>query len=159
MLITTRQNKANVTKRLGDAFTLVEVLVALLIFGMVSAGILYGYVQANRMAEWSSMSLGAQSYALQGIEQARAAKWDTASYRGVLDDFLPPTNYTQLDTNDVPQSGAPLLLTNIVTISNIYSSTNGGLNLRQIKSEVDWRFPLTGKMFTNIVITFRAPDQ
>ena len=159
MLIKTRQNKAYVTKRPGDAFTLVEVLVALLIFGMVSAGILYGYVQANRLAEWSSMSLGAESYALQGIEQARAAKWDTASYRQVMDDFLPPTNYIQLDTNDVPQSGAPLLLTNIITISAVYSSTNGGLNLRQIKSEVDWKFPLTGKMFTNTVITFRAPDQ
>jgi prepilin-type N-terminal cleavage/methylation domain-containing protein len=165
MLIKTRQNKAYVTKRSGDAFSLVEVLVALLIFGMVSAGILWGYVQANRLAEWSSMSLGAQSYALQGIEQARAAKWDTASYRQVMDDFLPvpastgTTNYTQLDTNDVPQSGAPLLLTNVITISNVYSSTNGGLNLRQIRSDVYWKFPLTGRLYTNTVITFRAPDQ
>jgi prepilin-type N-terminal cleavage/methylation domain-containing protein len=156
MLIKTRQNKAYVTKRPGDAFTLVEVLVALLIFGMVSAGIIWGYVQANRLAEWSSMSLGAQSYALQGVEQARAAKWDTAAYNEVTADFIGQTNYSQLDTNDVPQSGAPLLLTNVITVTNVLS---GGPNLRMIKSEVHWRFPFTGKVYTNTIVTFRAPDQ
>ena len=157
MLILNRQNKAHTTGRLPNAFTLVEVMVALLIFGMVSAGILWGYVQANRLAEWSSMSLGAQSYALQGLEQARAAKWDTAAYNEVTADFLPaPTNYTQIDTNDVPQSGAPLLLTNVVRISNVLSN---GPYLRMIRSDVYWKFPLTGKMFTNTVITFRSPDQ
>jgi prepilin-type N-terminal cleavage/methylation domain-containing protein len=165
MLILNRQNKAHPAGRLPNAFTLVEVMVALLIFGMVSAGILWGYVQANRLAEWSSMSLGAQSYAAQGIEQARSAKWDTAAYNIVSADFLPvptsgasigTTNYTQIDTNDVPQSGAPLLLTNVVTISNVL--TNGPY-LRMIRSDVYWRFPLTRKMYTNTIITFRSPDQ
>ena len=44
-------------------FTLVETLIAFLVFGMVISGVLYGYVQINRMAEWSSMSLAAQSAA------------------------------------------------------------------------------------------------
>jgi type II secretory pathway pseudopilin PulG len=150
--------------RLRDAFSLIEVMIAFLIFGLVTAGILYGYVQANRIAEWSSMSLGAQSYASQGIEQALAAKWDTEANGEVLADFLPPisytqpTNLTQIDTNDVPQSGAPLLLTNYISVAWIDSLTNGPY-LREIKSQVVWRFPLTGKFFTNTIVTFRAPDQ
>ena len=93
------------------------------------------------------MSLGAQSYASQGIEQALAAKWDTEANGEVLADFLPPlsftqatnwvinagTTYTQIDTNDVPQSGSPLLLTNYVTVAYIDSLTNGPY-LREVKS-------------------------
>lgn len=157
MRIRHSQNKAYFPNRSLRAFTLIEVMIAFLIFGLVSGGILYGYVQANRVAEWSSMSLGAQSYASQGLEQARAAKWDTEANGEVTAQFMPyPTNYSQVDTNDVPQSGAPLLLTNQIRIS--YISSNPPM-LLQIYSEVDWRFPLTGKMFTNVLVTFRAPDQ
>ena len=58
------------------AFTLVEVLISIVLLAMVMAGVIYGYAQTNRIAEWSSMSLAAQSYALQGLEQVRSAKWD-----------------------------------------------------------------------------------
>ena len=61
---------------LRAAFTLAELLISIAILAMVMAGVIYGYAQANRFAEWSSMSLAAQSYALQGLEQVRAAKWD-----------------------------------------------------------------------------------
>jgi type II secretory pathway pseudopilin PulG len=164
MLMRACQKGMSGSGRLRDAFSLIEVMIAFLIFGLVTAGILYGYVQANRIAEWSSMSLGAQSYASQGIEQALAAKWDTAANGEVLADFLPPisytqpTNLTQFDTNDVPQSGAPLLLTNYISVAWIDNLTNGPY-LREIKSQVVWRFPLTGKFFTNTIVTFRAPDQ
>src|SRR5277367_1254630 len=64
--------------RAGRAgFTLAEILIAFLIFGMTTSGLIYGYVQANRMAEMSSMSLAAQSLAQQGLEQARSAEWDS----------------------------------------------------------------------------------
>lgn len=165
MLIRSGQKNTSFTGRLRQAFTLIEVLIALLIFGMLSAGLLYGYVQANRIAEWSSMSLGAQSYASQGLEQALAAKWDTEANGEVTADFLPPLSLTQatnlapqIDTNDVPQSGAPLLLTNYVSISYVPGWTTGPF-LRQVRSDVVWTFPLTKKIFTNTIITFRAPDQ
>ena len=58
------------------AFTLVEVVISVAILAMVMAGTIYGYVQINRNAEWNSMSYAAQSFALQGLEQVRAAKWD-----------------------------------------------------------------------------------
>jgi prepilin-type N-terminal cleavage/methylation domain-containing protein len=164
MLIQTCQKRKSGNRQLRDAFSLIEVLIAFLIFGMVSAGILYGYVQANRIAEWSSMSLGAQSYALQGVEEALAAKWDTQANGEVIADLLPPTSFTsptnivQVDTNDVPQSGAPLLLTNYVSIAWKDGLTNGPY-LRQITSKVVWKFPLTSKTFTNTIIMLRSPDQ
>ncbi len=162
MLIQVGQIKMRFTERPCRAFTLIEVMMAFVIFGLICAGIIYGYVQANRIAEWSSMSLGAQSYAAQGIEQARSAKWDTEANGETLADFLPaPTNYTQIDTNDVPQSGAPLLLTNNIGITNLLpvGANTTGPFLRQITSQVIWRFPLTGQLFTNTIVTLRAPDQ
>src|SRR3954471_14354797 len=78
-------------------FTLVETLVAVFILSMVMSGVLYGYVQANRIAEFSSMSLAATAYASQGAEQARAADWrpwDWPQTNGPgTTDELRPTNY------------------------------------------------------------------
>jgi len=156
MLVHSRQ--AN--KRAGRAgFTLIEVLIAFLIFSFVISGMIFGYVQANRVAEWSSMSQGAQSYALQGIEQARAAKWDTQVYPVATGpgtgDELGQTNYSQIDTNDIPTTGKPLLLTDYISITNLSASPP----LRLLRSDCVWTFPITGKVYTNTVITLRAPDQ
>ena len=154
------QNKL-IANRLKAGFSLAETLIAFGVLGMVFAGLLYGYVQANRIAEWSSMSLAAQSYASQGTEQARAAHWSCSD--STIDD-LPPTNYTFLGFMDVPAKGNLLdasnnliyNLTNIVTVSN-YGSGNPPLRL--IRTDCHWTFPLTGKLFTNTVILIRAADQ
>ena len=53
-------------------FSLIEVLISLVAFGLVISGLVYGYVQINRMAEWSSMSLAAQSWASQGLEEIKS---------------------------------------------------------------------------------------
>jgi prepilin-type N-terminal cleavage/methylation domain-containing protein len=148
-----------INQKKDAGFTLIEVMIAFVIFGMVASGMIYGYTQANRMAEWSSMSLGAQSYASQGLEQALAAKWDTQSgttnVGPLYGDQLGVTNYSQVDTNDVPTSGAPLLLTNNIYITSYQTNPP----LRQIRSDCVWAFPLTGKLYTNTMITLRAPDQ
>jgi prepilin-type N-terminal cleavage/methylation domain-containing protein len=170
MLIQAGLKSARIAGHLSRAFTLIEVMMAFVIFGLVSAGVLYGYVQANRIAEWSAMSLGAQSYAVQGIELARAAKWDTEANGEVTADFWPATNNNGVyvdwttnwpGTNDVPQSGAPLVLTNYIQITQLYPTNlnSTGPFMRQIVSQAVWRFPLTGKYFTNTVTTLRAPDQ
>jgi len=147
------------TSRAGDAFTLVEVLIAFALMILVLSGVFYSYTQADRVAEWSSMSLAAQSYASQGIERVRAAQWDTqAETNG---DELPATNAStpvlppETNTLDVPQTGAALFVTNYV-----YETTNQATPpLREIKSMVIWTFPVTGKQFTNTVVTLRAPDE
>jgi type II secretory pathway pseudopilin PulG len=147
----------------ANAFTLAETLIAVVVVVLVLSGLIYGYVQINRTALWSSMSLAAQSFASQGAEQARCSKWDTRVWPlgntgpGTGDE-LGVTNYTQSGSNytlDIPVSGAPIYITNYVSITKISDTPP----LRQIRSECVWPFPLTGNYFTNTVITLRAPDQ
>ena len=138
---------------LRAAFTMIEVLISFAILALVMVGIVYGYAQANRFAEWSSMSLAAQSYALQGLEQVRSAKWDFWTYP-VTDVMPAPTNFTQADIMDVPVSGAPYYVTNYISLKQISLSPQ----LREVTSKCVWIFPRTGQPYTNTVITYRAPD-
>ena len=143
-----------------SAFTLIEVMIGFWIFGMVTAGMIYGYVQANRKAEWSSQSLAAMSYASQGMEQLRSAQWcaeefSTASGQGTTDVLGAYFQTNQVDTLDIPISGAPISVTNTMTATQL--STNPPLKL--LVSQVVWTFQLTGQLFTNTIVTLRAPDQ
>jgi len=153
------------------AFTLIEILMCFFILTLVMAGIIYGYVQANRMAEWCSMSLAGQSYASQGAEQARAHNWEPYSYPptngpGTLNELVVPTSWTNYGSNyilDIPISGDPtssnfaFFVTNYVSVSNVYANLNP--QLEQIWSKAVWIFPETGQAYTNTVVLLRAPDQ
>jgi len=158
-----RQGKRK-SQRTCSGMTLVEVLMSILILVTIMSGIFTGYIQANRMAEFSSMSLAAQSTASQGLEQALAARWDSQSVTdtnvgaGHADELGVVTNWVPQGTNtlDIPVSGTAISVTNYVTISWV-SSTRP--MLRQIRSDAVWTFPLTGTRYTNTVITLRAPDQ
>lgn len=150
-------------KRNG-AFTLVEAMVAFTITLMVTVGVIYSYVQANRMAEFSSLSQAAQSYAVQGAEQAKTALWVWNQYPYTngpgTGDELPATDgsyasITNIDTFDVPQTGAAFYGTNYIYISTNLSAPK----LRQIRSDVIWTFAKMGKIYTNTVVTYRAPDE
>jgi type II secretory pathway pseudopilin PulG len=145
----------------ANAFTLVEVMIGFLIFGMVTAGMLYGYVEANRIAEWSSQSLAAMSYASQGMEQMRSAQWCAEESGEVTTDML-GNNYqtNQVDTLDIPTTGAPIYVTNYMTSTRVTNS-DGTFNppLKLLVSRVVWTFRLTGQLFTNTIVTLRAPDQ
>jgi type II secretory pathway pseudopilin PulG len=144
----------------GRAFTLIEVMIGFFIFGLVTAGMIYGYVEANRMAEWSSQSLAAMSYASQGMEQLRSAQWcaeefSTGSGSGTTDVLGAFYQTNQVDTMDVPTTGAPIYVTNYMTATQV--STNPPL--KRLVSQVVWKFRLTGQLFTNTIVTLRAPDQ
>jgi prepilin-type N-terminal cleavage/methylation domain-containing protein len=137
------------------AFTLMEVLISLVIFALVAAGMVYGYVQSNRFAEWSEMSLAAQSIASEGVEQARAAVWSTST-AATIDD-LPASTNTTIRTNsiEIPSSGQTIIVTNYISVTAV--STNPPV--RQILVQCMWQFPLTGKWFTNTVVAQRAEIQ
>jgi type II secretory pathway pseudopilin PulG len=145
-------------RKTNAAFTLAELVISLAIFVMVTAGIIYGYTQSNRLAEWSAMSLEAQSYAAQGLEQACSATWSvsaTGTGLGTGDELKAPTNYFQTSTMQIPISGQTFIVTNQISIT----TNSTAYPLRQIRSDCYWMFPLTGKWFTNTVITERAPAQ
>lgn len=157
--------------RSGDSgFTLVEVLIAFLIFGMVTSGLILGYTTANRMATLSSMSLAAQSFASQGAERARAANWRPRDYPpatgpGTMDELPARADgkpvFTNIDFFDIPTKGNPSDADFDSWVTNYVWVTNVSINppLRSIRSDAIWKFPLTGKIYTNTIILLRAPDQ
>lgn len=147
------------------AFTLMEIIISIVILTTVLSGLIYGYVQANRTAEWSSMSLAAQSYASQGAESARAAIWSPrdclTNGLQAMDQLPNGTRTTNIDFMDIPTKGDPastnfqFWVTNYVSIADI--STNPPL--RQITSQCIWTFPMNNKLCTNTVVLIRTGDQ
>jgi len=147
-----------ITNRKANAgFTLVEVTMSIAILALALAGMIYGYVQTNYRAEWSSMSLAVQSLTVQAIEQARAAKWDVYSTAsGSNPDELPVGTYNTVFTNAVlvPSNGGTMTITNILTITTVSTRPP----VRQLSSVCAWKFPRTGAWFTNTVITYRGAN-
>lgn len=136
------------------AFTFPEMLMTLAITLITMGGTVSGFLQSANQAEWSAYSLAAQSQAMRGIEQARAAKWDPRGYPAV--DEVVSTNFPVfVDVLDVPMPGGNITYaTNRVTITQI--STNP--RLKMIRVDCTWKFMNRG-VFTNTVFTYRAPDQ
>jgi len=147
-------------------------MVSLVILAMVIAGVCYGYAQANRIAVWDSMSQAAQAFALQGMEAARAAKWNpwvnstnTTPAPGASQDELPPESnglpsLIQTNVLDIPMNGDPQTNYNYYATNYVYvTQYPGEPPIRQISSQCVWKFPLTGQVYTNTVITLRGPDQ
>jgi prepilin-type N-terminal cleavage/methylation domain-containing protein len=145
------------TKAQRSGFTLVEVVVSIAITSLAFAGVVYGYIGTGQRAEWSAYSLAAQSLAMQGVEQARAAKWDPQAWPTV--DELGPTNYAQVEQLDVPVAGQPVFATNYVRVTTVSAAPP----LRQLRADCVWmltsRPPSARGPFTNTVITYRTSDQ
>ncbi len=130
-----------------------EALISMLLLGIMVTGVVAGFMQTEKQAEWSAYSLAAQTLAMQPIEQARAAKWDPYAYPPVNDLATMPRLTT--DILDIPISG-----TNIVWATNrigirLVSTTPP---LMEISVTNTWTFFNRG-VFTNTVVTYRAPDQ
>ena len=155
--VVARSSRDEIWSGATRAFTLVEVLVAIAIIGLVFTSILTSYVSATDRSEWSGYSLAAQSLAVQGMEQARCAKWDPQAWP-VVDD-LGETNYTTIEQLDITASRQTIFATNYISIANI----PGTVTMRQIRADCVWalgsRRPATRGPFTNTAVTLRAPDQ
>lgn len=151
-------------------FTLVEILISFVIFSLATSGLIYGYVTANRMAEWSSLSLAAQSVASQGAERARVANWRPRDFPatngpGTMDELPPAANgrpvFTNVDFFDIPTKGDPSAKDFNSWVTNYVWVTNVAVNppLRRIRSDAVWSFAPTGRIYTNTITLLRAPDQ
>ena len=165
MHIDHHQSADQFAKKSTAAFALIEILIAIVILTTVLSGLIYGYVQANRAAEWCSMSLAAQSYASQGAEQARAAIWSPRDVytNGVqpMDQWPSGTTDVRIDFMDIPTKGDPALTNFQFWVTNYISVTSVSTNppLRQIKSQCVWTYPMNNTLCTNTVILVRAGDQ
>jgi type II secretory pathway pseudopilin PulG len=134
-------------------FSLMEATVASAIAAITFAGIIYGYVESSRNAEWSALSLAANSLALQRLEQGRACRWDPEAIPAI--DELVSANFPQqVLILDVPVTGTNYVYaTNLTTVTTVSTTPP----LKMISVDSVWRFP-RGKVFTNTVVTYRAPD-
>ncbi|MFO1487146.1 MAG: type II secretion system protein [Verrucomicrobiota bacterium] len=153
------------------AFTLVEVVMALGIIGLVFGSIIIAYTQASKRAQWSGYQLAAQALAIQQVEQIRSARWDV--YTGIneitnlqLNSFsLSGTTMTGYSwTNlDIPYSGTNYVrATNWVKVSLVYANgtSNPPVQMRMTEINTAWPFRWGGttKMFTNTIVTYCSPD-
>jgi Tfp pilus assembly protein PilV len=137
-----------------SGITLVEALIAMMVGGLIMAGVSNGFIQCMRQAEWSSYSLAANSLAIQKLEQARAAKWDRLA-SPTIDNLISSNFPADVQILDIPISQTNIVYaTNFTTILQI--STNPPL--RMVRVDCVWNFMSRG-LFTNTVATYRAPDQ
>jgi hypothetical protein len=135
---------------------------------MVFAGILTGYIQSAKRAEWTGYSLAAQAYGIQQLEQARAAVWDVSSTTNVNQ----LTNLNMIGwsfsgnawkgytwTNiDIPYSGSNFIrATNFVVVSNVTISVLPPVSVQSVRVDTVWRYQY--KNFTNSMMNYYAPDQ
>jgi len=134
--------------------TLVEVIVALAITGLMVAGIIRGYVYCATSAVRAELAQAANAKAMQRIEEARSIQWSTSSSsavdRLVATNFPPETvslNMPGTDTNGTPAT----IQTTISPISLIPP-------LKKIRVDCIWQFR-GAEWVTNSIETIRAADQ
>lgn len=160
-----------------SAFTLAEVVTAVAIIALVFGGILAGYIQTSRRAEWTGLSLAAQGLAIQQLEQARSAVWDNALGKNELTN-LNLFGWSRQTSNglstvrgyswgmlDLPYSGgtnAAVRATNYVTIRMAYlnNMTNPPVQIQIIQVDTVWPFSAFGtrRLHTNTMLNYFAPD-
>ncbi|MDR3458831.1 MAG: hypothetical protein P4N60_15385 [Verrucomicrobiae bacterium] len=134
--------------------TLVEVVIALAITVLTIAGIVNGYIYCMAATTKEGLYMAANDRALERLEQARAAVWDTASYPAV--DQLVPANFSNVVVNlDKNGTGSEVTTATVITTIAPISDTPP---LRRIRVDCVWLFRGT-EAVTNSIETCRAPDQ
>lgn len=165
--------KGRRTARLS-AFTLAEVVMSVGIVAVVFGGVLAGYIQSARRAEWSGYALAAQGLAIQQLEQAKSAAWQPSAGKNEITNL----NLTAMSFNassqtwkgysvgilDLPINGGTnnaIKATNFVTISMLTNVQNTpGVNLQMVQVDTVFVFYAFGgkRLYTNTLVTYLAPD-
>ena len=139
--------------RQAAGFSLAEVVISIAVMGLVFVGILAGYIQSARNAEWTGYSLAAQAFAIQQIEQARSAVWDFSTGNGrneltnlnllnpqVTNSGKTRTGYSWA-TLDLPYSGTNVVrATNYVTVRMFFFNNvaNPPVQLQMMQVDTVW---------------------
>ena len=135
--------------------TLVEVIIALAITVVTMAGIVNGYIYCTTANVKESLYMAANARAMERLEEARAAVWDS-TYNGV--DQLTSTNFPdQTVTLDKSGSASGSGIT-MATIKTDISQISTTPPLRRIRVDCIWLFK-GSEPVTNSIETCRAPDQ
>src|SRR5262245_17650021 len=136
--------------------TLAEVVVSLSIAGLTVASLIGGYITSTVAAEKASLSLAANTRALERLEDTHAAIWNISTWPVV--DELATTNFpTKLVILDLSGQGSGITYaTNYTTISQVSLAPP----LRRVRVDCVWRFQnrQSSTLVTNTVETLRGPD-
>jgi type II secretory pathway pseudopilin PulG len=134
--------------------TLVEVVVALAITGLTVGGIVAGYIYCTTSAVKAELVQAASARAMERIEQARSAQWDTSVWPVV--DQLVATNFpNEIVSLDMPGSDAG---GTSATIQTTISQISANPPIRRVRVDCIWQFR-GAQWITNSIETIRAPDQ
>jgi prepilin-type N-terminal cleavage/methylation domain-containing protein len=145
-------NKGGKKRAAQSGFTLIEVVFAAAIAGLLVAGMFQGYNMAGRRAQFAACSLAANATAMRQLEQCLAADW-VPSY-GVTN-LLSQTGSNQVDLC------LPVAASNVVNSTVTYGTTlvSSSPYYAMISVTCVWTMPAYGGTYTNIVSTLRAPNQ
>lgn len=134
--------------------TLVEVVVALAITGLTVGGLVEGYIFCTTASVKDSLYMAANGRAVERIEEARSARWDTSIYPAV--DQLVATNFPdKVVTLQTTGAGVETIAATIKTEISDISLTPP---VRRIRVDCIWLFKGVEPV-TNSIETCRAPDQ
>jgi type II secretory pathway pseudopilin PulG len=134
--------------------TLVEVVIALAITGLVVGGIVTGYLYCATATVKAELVQAANARAMQCIEETRSARWDTSVWPTL--DELVATNFPDKAVSlDMPGSGSGGTSATIQTTISQISLTPP---IRRIRVDCIWQFGGV-ELITNTIETIRAPDQ
>lgn len=143
-------------KRRGkDAFTLAEMVVCFAIVTLVIGGMITAYTNAALFAERAGYQLAAEGQAVQVMERARAALWDTQVSPWVdWTTNIPGTNVSILE---LPITGTnAIYCTNYFSVSTLTINTNLGVVIKMFQVTSIW--PWNGTTMSNTIVSYRAPD-
>jgi hypothetical protein len=134
--------------------TLVEVVVALAITGLMVAGIVTGYIFCTTSTVKDSLYMAGNARAMERLEETRSAIW--APFRGDPEDDLVATNFPdKVVTLDLSGSGSD---TTSATLKTDISQISLSPPVRRIRVDCIWQFRGV-ELITNTIETIRAPDQ
>ncbi|MDB6122968.1 MAG: hypothetical protein JWQ71_1961 [Pedosphaera sp.] len=133
-----------------------EVVISMLIMGLVFAGIVTMYVQGAKRTEWSGYSLAAQAQAIAAMEQVRASAWDPNAITPVDQTTNGPMSSGATLDLPVAANGNSVWVSNYTTVSTITIATNPLTYVKMVRVDTAW--PWRNQIFTNTLITYRAPD-
>jgi hypothetical protein len=137
--------------------TLAEVVVALAIASLTVLSLVRGYIYSTVGAEKASLSLAANTRALERLEDTHAAIWNVSTWPVV--DELVTTNFpAKLVILDLSGQGAGITYgTNYTTITQVSLAPQ----LRRVRVDCVWQFQaglFSSTLLTNTVETLRGPD-
>ena len=133
--------------------TLIEVVVAMAIAGLMIAGIVTGYIFCTTSTVKDSLYMAANARAQERLEETRSAIW--APYRSTPVDDLVTNNFPDKTvTLDLSGSGSDIIS---ATLTTAIFQISDSPPVRGIHVDCTWQFK--GDTIVTSIETCRAPDQ